>query len=1019
MSLVPSLLHAIVQLNSDTLVMHVGDKPYAVTPTGQVELSTRALTFEAVSGIVAQLMPLESLRALDDFGAAEYALPPTEEHPGERFTIVVARGGNDLWAEIRRGKVRHEDSAPAAVAPAVPEPVVAAPAGLAPQTAVPGVAQDLATRSAALEPEQLISAQQAATQQPIVETARVPAPQPAPAPMAEWQPILESHRVVEADRVILPPPAIVEAAPEPIRSAAPAVDVPAPSFMANATGATGDEVGSGFDAVSALLAAPDSDLPPPASPDVFWAEFEAPAGRTQHVKFDAMLSDPAPASHVSEEWAAVADLTQALQSMESPPVPQPPPPTAIKTAQLDPSPAQQIPDFDWQAFAEFEQPSGAAGLKPVADPAPNDAVANSVQPDGQSAHRIDALEIERFVLAASSMNERTPHSVNSSEPAAAVVPERVDAAPRFAQLSTLMATRFVAETASPAPTSVLVASPAIVVDTVPPVRQAASTPMAIPVQPEPPIAAVMPPAVAEPAQPVFAPEAPVGKPDRVALDDLVEPVAPVAAVAPPTAIADRAQPARTPAPVVQTPAHAAPPVDLDLEAAIAAASAPIVGKPAQPARPPQVVVEPPTRVATRSDVQPAARALGAAEVTQDAPAAAAAPSHTEFTGPAVVLPMARSLIRAEAPPSIAEPSTSLDHLLRLAAARGASTLYLSSCASPSVRVDGEMRPLEGTPVLDASEVEALLLSVMPERDAEALAAGVESEWTCDMAGIGRVRCVAFRDHRGPGGVFRTIPLRAITADQLGLSDDIRSLAFEPGGLVLVAGPRSSGKRTLISALVDLINHTRRDHIVTIGSEINVVHDRHASFVSQREARGASEEAWMLARAALREDPDVLVLEDVRSAQLTNVALEAAAAGQLVIAGLAAYDAANAIDRLIDLYPAGERRHVQLSLSQHLRGVIAQVLARKTGGGRVAARELLLNTSAVANLLADGKTSQLRLAMEGGRKHGMQPLNDALVGYVLAGTIDADEGYRRAADRAGFLALLKRQEADAPAAERLA
>jgi twitching motility protein PilT len=379
--------------------------------------------------------------------------------------------------------------------------------------------------------------------------------------------------------------------------------------------------------------------------------------------------------------------------------------------------------------------------------------------------------------------------------------------------------------------------------------------------------------------------------------------------------------------------------------------------------------------------------------------------------PAVVLTMARGPIRAEMPPAIAEPSMSLDRLLRLATARGASTLYLSSSTTPSVRVDGEMRPLDGTGVLEADEVESLLLSVMPNRDGEALRTGATAEWTCDVDGVGRVRCVTFRDHRGPGAVFRTIPPRAITAEQLGLSREIQALALEPGGIVFVAGPRSSGKRTLMSALVDLINRTHREHIIVVGSEINFLHDRCASFVSQREARSA-DEASAVARAALREDPDVLVLEDVRTAGLMNVALEAAAAGQLVIAGLPAYDASNAVDRVIDLYAAGERRHVQLALAQHLRGVVAQLLVRKVGGGRVAARELLLNTPAVASLLAEGKTSQLRFAIEAGRKQGMQPLNDGLVRYVLAGTVEADEAYRRATDRAGFLTLLKRLGGDA-------
>jgi twitching motility protein PilT len=382
--------------------------------------------------------------------------------------------------------------------------------------------------------------------------------------------------------------------------------------------------------------------------------------------------------------------------------------------------------------------------------------------------------------------------------------------------------------------------------------------------------------------------------------------------------------------------------------------------------------------------------------------------------------MARNPIRSDAPPPLAEQALAgLDRLLRLAAARGASTLYLSSASRPSVRVDGEVQTLDGAPVLGPNDVESLLLTLMPERNAEALRTGGTSEWILDLPDIGRVRCMSFRDHRGTGGVFRRMPVRAVTADQLGLSREIQSLAIEPEGLVLVAGPRSSGKRTLLSALVDLINRVRRDHVITIEREIDVVHERIGSFISQREVHGGSDELLAGVRAALREDPDVLVLEELRSAAVMNLALDAASSGHLVIGALPAPNAAGAIDRIIDLYPPEYRRQVQLSLAQNLRGVVSQVLLRKTGGGRVAAREVLINTPAVRSILAEGKTSRLPLAIEGGRAHGMVPLNDWLVAYVQSGAVDVREAYRRAVDRAGFLALLKRQGLDTSAIERFA
>jgi twitching motility protein PilT len=372
------------------------------------------------------------------------------------------------------------------------------------------------------------------------------------------------------------------------------------------------------------------------------------------------------------------------------------------------------------------------------------------------------------------------------------------------------------------------------------------------------------------------------------------------------------------------------------------------------------------------------------------------------------------------PPPLAEQALSgLDRLLRLAAARGASTLYLSSGTRPSIRLDGEVQAIESTPVLTPNDVESLLLTLMPARNAEALRTGSASEWMCDFPDLGRVRCMSFRDHRGPGGVFRIMPTRAVTSQQLGLSREIQELAAEPEGLVLVAGPRSSGKRTLTSALVDLINRTRHAHVVTIEREINVVHERVSSFISQREAHGGAAEMLDVARAALREDPDVLVLESVRSAELMNLALDAAASGRLVICGFPAHNATGAVDGIIDLFPPGARRQVQIALAQNLRGVIVQVLLNKTGGGRLAARELLLNTPAVASVIAEGKTSQLPLVIEGGRQHGMVPLNDALAGFVQSGAVDLREAFQRSQDKAGFLATLQRQGIDTSSVERFA
>jgi twitching motility protein PilT len=388
--------------------------------------------------------------------------------------------------------------------------------------------------------------------------------------------------------------------------------------------------------------------------------------------------------------------------------------------------------------------------------------------------------------------------------------------------------------------------------------------------------------------------------------------------------------------------------------------------------------------------------------------------------PGVVLPLARTLrdqpsVQAELPSS----KPSLDRLLRIAAARGASGLYLVAQSRPVVRVDGEMQPIDGEESLSAGDVEAFTLGLTSEPNREAVRSGATSEWFSDFPELGRVRCFTFSDHRGPGVIVRMLPARAISVEQLGLSRDIRGLCEQPDGLVLVAGPRASGKSTLIAAFVELVNRSRADHVVTIERQITFVHESRRSFVSQREVRGEAEAIATAVRAALREDPDVLVIEELRSADVAAAAIEAAESGRLVLAGLRAAAAAPAIERLVEQFPAERRGQILRSLAGTLRGVVAQVLLRKRGGGRIAARELLLNTPAAASVIADGKLFQLGAALESGRKFGNVALNDTLLSLIRDGVVDAGEAWRRSHDRDGLLTLLKREGIDTSFVERLA
>jgi twitching motility protein PilT len=383
--------------------------------------------------------------------------------------------------------------------------------------------------------------------------------------------------------------------------------------------------------------------------------------------------------------------------------------------------------------------------------------------------------------------------------------------------------------------------------------------------------------------------------------------------------------------------------------------------------------------------------------------------------PGVVLSLTRDSARAASQSSRGHGRAGgIERLLRLAAARGASALYLTTQARPAVRVDGDIRLLEGESTLSSGDVEAAVLELAPEgaRDKES------AEWIRDLQDVGRVRITTFRDYRGPGAL-RMISARATSAEQLGLVREIQALAMEPEGLVIVTGPRASGKSTLVSAFVDLINRQRNDYVITLEGQIRLVHESRGSLISQRELRGSAGEIVAAARAALRENPDVLIIEDLRSPDVLQVALDAAGSGLLVFASVTAASATAALERLVDLCPSEQRRTVRAALAEHLRGVVAQVLLRKAGGGRLAARELVLNTNAVAALVSDGQIAQLPRAIDSGRKLGMAPLNDALVAFVQSGAVDVREAYRKADDKAGLLALLKREGIDTSFVERLA
>jgi len=452
---------------------------------------------------------------------------------------------------------------------------------------------------------------------------------------------------------------------------------------------------------------------------------------------------------------------------------------------------------------------------------------------------------------------------------------------------------------------------------------------------------------------------------------------------------------------------APPPAAAASETTVSSPESP--GQPEAAAPPTEPVAEPgPSPAALEEDVHmfehPQPR-LHAVEPEREQPSEAArrpaspAPSRFDRTYEEPVTPAGRA--------------SGLSHLLQIAALQGASVLYVSAQARPSLRVDGEIRVLEHESPLTEAQLEEGLAAILPP-GAQATPGDMQ---TCDVMGVGRVQVLGFRDHRGLGAMFRMLPARAITSEQMALGAPIQALCAETEGLLLLVGARSAGKSTLTASVVDQINRTRRDHVITIEQQIQFVHENRQSFVSQREAR--DEDAFAAAvRSALREAPDVLVIDPVASAETAALALQAASSGYFVIASITAPSTPAALARFIEFFGDG-RNDARATLAEHLRGVVMQMLLRKTGGGRAAAREVLVNVPTVASMIAEGAFEQLPSVLNGGRRVGMVPLNDALLGLVQAGALDVRDAYRRSPDQAELLTMLKHAGLDTTFAERLA
>ena len=338
----------------------------------------------------------------------------------------------------------------------------------------------------------------------------------------------------------------------------------------------------------------------------------------------------------------------------------------------------------------------------------------------------------------------------------------------------------------------------------------------------------------------------------------------------------------------------------------------------------------------------------------------------------------------------------LNKLLKFCFKQKGSDLHISSGMPPNIRIDGDMIKVDSPP-LPSEFVEAIINATAPAGQQESFKTIHEADYSYEIPGVARFRVNAYRQNRGPSMVLRTIPSEVLSMDALGMGGIFRTLSDKPKGLVLVTGPTGSGKSTTLAAMIDYINDTHKKHILTIEDPIEFVHQSKKSLVNQREMHRDTVSFSNSLRAALREDPDVILVGEMRDHETISLALTAAETGHLVFGTLHTSSAAKTVDRVVDVFPAEEQNMIRAMLSESLQGVISQTLLKKKGGGRVAAHEIMVCTHAIRNMIRENKIALMYSAIQTGSGDGMQTMDMALDKLLKDGLVSIEDARKKSLD----------------------